>query len=88
METEATCAVGLGGTSTHDIRHAAASLLIASGADVKVDQSILGHASATITMALYGHLSSDAPWRAMPGMPKSRPKQASNPKESEVRLSE
>lgn len=30
---------------------------------------ILGHATATMTMDLYGHLFSDAPWRAMERMP-------------------
>jgi len=66
--SKATRAVGLGGTSIHNLRHTAASLLIASGADVKVVQSILGHATATMKMDLYGHLLSEAPWRAMAGM--------------------
>jgi site-specific recombinase XerC len=38
------------------VRHAAASLAIASGADVKVVQQTLGHSSATMTMDTYGHL--------------------------------
>ena len=38
----------------------ARSTLIASGADLKVVQSILGHASAAMTMDLYGHVLSDA----------------------------
>ncbi len=33
-----------------------ASLAIASGADVKVVQQMLGHKSATMTLDLYGHL--------------------------------
>jgi Phage integrase family len=33
----------------HDLRHAAASLMIASGASVKIVQQQLGHASATLT---------------------------------------
>jgi integrase len=32
-------------------------------------QTILGHASATMTMDLYGHLFSDAPRRAMERLP-------------------
>ena len=40
----------------HDLRHTAASLAIASGADVKAVQRMLGHASATMTLDLYGHL--------------------------------
>lgn len=66
---EATKSAGLPGTTIHDLRHTAASLLIAAGADVKAVQTILGHASATMTMDLYGHLFSDAPWRAMAQMP-------------------
>ena len=50
--TQATAAVGLAGTTIHDLRHTAASLLIAAGADVKAVQMILGHATATMTMDL------------------------------------
>jgi hypothetical protein len=39
----------------HSLRHTAASLAIASGADVKVVQQMLGHKSATMTLDLYGH---------------------------------
>ena len=67
--TASTRAAGLAGTTIHDLRHTAASLLIAAGADVKAVQTILGHASATMTMDLYGHLFSDAPWRAMERLP-------------------
>ena len=67
--TRATQAAGLAGTTIHDLRHTAASLLIAAGADVKAVQVILGHATATMTMDLYGHLFSEAPWLAMERMP-------------------
>jgi len=67
--TETTTRVGLAGTRIHDLRHTAASLLIAAGADVKAVQSILGHASATMTMDLYGHLFSDAPFVAIGLLP-------------------
>ena len=40
----------------HELRHTAASLAIASGADVKVVQQMLGHGSATMTLDTYGHL--------------------------------
>jgi integrase len=40
----------------HDLRHYLASLLIASGADVKVVQARLRHASAKTTLDTYGHL--------------------------------
>ncbi len=43
----------------HELRHTAASLAIASGADVKVVQRMLGHKSATMTLDLYGHLMPD-----------------------------
>ena len=38
------------------MRHTAASLAIAHGADIKVVQQMLGHHSATMTMDTYGHL--------------------------------
>ena len=44
----------------HDLRHYFASLLIASGADVKVVQARLRHASAKTTLDTYGHLWPDA----------------------------
>jgi integrase len=44
----------------HDLRHDFASLLIASGADVKVVQARLRHASAKTTLDTYGHLWPDS----------------------------
>lgn len=43
----------------HDLRHYYASLLIASGSDVKVVQARLRHASAKTTLDTYGHLWPD-----------------------------
>lgn len=43
----------------HDLRHYFASLLIASGADVKTVQARLRHASAKTTLDTYGHLWPD-----------------------------
>lgn len=40
----------------HDLRHYFASLLIASGCDVKVVQARLRHASAKTTLDVYGHM--------------------------------
>lgn len=40
----------------HDLRHTAASMLIAQGAHPKIIQERLGHASITTTMNRYGHL--------------------------------
>lgn len=44
----------------HDLRHYLASMLIASGADVKVVQARLRHASATTTLDTYTHLWPDS----------------------------
>jgi integrase len=43
----------------HDLRHYFASVLIRSGASVKVVQARLGHASAKTTLDVYGHLFGD-----------------------------
>jgi integrase len=52
-------AIGIPELHPHELRHTAASLAIASGADVKVVQQMLGHSSAAMTMDVYGHLFSD-----------------------------
>ncbi len=44
----------------HDLRHYYASMLIASGADVKVVQQRLRHSKATTTLNTYSHLWPDA----------------------------
>ncbi|WP_225440440.1 tyrosine-type recombinase/integrase [Amycolatopsis eburnea] len=41
------------------MRHTAASLAIAAGADVKVIQQMLGHADAAMPLNVYGHLFPD-----------------------------
>lgn len=56
----AAVAVGLAGLVPHELRHTAASLAIASGANVKAVQSMLGHASAAMTLDRYSHLFDDA----------------------------
>lgn len=43
----------------HDLRHTAASLAIASGANVKAVQRMLGHASAAMTLDTYADLFDD-----------------------------
>jgi integrase len=45
--------------TVHDLRHTAASLMIASGANVKTVQSQLWHKTATMTLDQYGHLFPD-----------------------------
>ncbi len=47
------------GLTPHKLRHTAASLAIAAGADVKVVQQMLGHADAAMTLNIYGHLFPD-----------------------------
>ncbi len=42
--------------TAHDLRHTAASLAIASGANPKVVQRMLGHASAAMTLDVYADL--------------------------------
>lgn len=48
------------GFSFHDLRHYLASMLIASGADIKTVQARMRHASARTTLDTYGHLWPDA----------------------------
>lgn len=48
--------VGLEGVRTHDLRHTAVSLAVASGASVKLIQLMLGHTSAAITLDVYAGL--------------------------------
>ena len=57
--TETAASLGLKGLHPHALRHTAASLAIASGANVKVVQQMLGHKSAIMTLDLYGHLFPD-----------------------------
>ena len=56
---EAAASIGLAGLNPHELRHTAASLAIAAGADVKVVQQMRGHASAAMTLDQYGHLFGD-----------------------------
>lgn len=50
---------GLPRMTVHDLRHTAASLAIASGANVKAVQRMLGHASAAMTLDVYADLFDD-----------------------------
>lgn len=52
-------AVGITGLVPHGLRHTTASLAISAGANVKVVQRLLGHATAAMTLDRYGHLLSD-----------------------------
>ena len=55
----AAASVGLAGLTPHELRHTAASLAIASGANVKAVQRLLGHASAAMTLDVYSGLFDD-----------------------------
>lgn len=44
----------------HDLRHGAASLMLEQGIDLTVVSRMLGHASATFTFNVYGHIRDDA----------------------------
>jgi integrase len=48
-------AAGVTVTRLHDMRHAAATLLMEQGVPVKVIADILGHQSVTTTMEIYQH---------------------------------
>lgn len=50
---------GLRQITAHDLRHTAASLAVSSGADVKIVQRMLGHASAAMTLDVYADLFED-----------------------------
>jgi len=52
----AVAAAGVGPLRVHDMRHTCASPVIAEGADIKVPQRMLGHASAALTLDRFGHL--------------------------------
>jgi hypothetical protein len=47
---------GLPPIRLHDLRHGAATLTLATGADLKVVQDLLGHSSITITADTYAHV--------------------------------
>lgn len=47
---------GLPRIRPHDLRHTAATLLLARGVPVKVVSEMLGHANVGITLSIYGHV--------------------------------
>src|SRR5262249_22369347 len=55
---------GVPSVRVHDLRHTAASLWLAAGADPKVVQRGLVHATAAMTMDLYGHMLDANLWQA------------------------
>jgi integrase len=55
----ARAAVGMPGVRFHDLRHAFASIYLASGGSLKDLQLLLGHSTIAITADLYAHLEAD-----------------------------
>ena len=51
---------GLGHWTPHELRHSAASLLLASGVPLVQVADFLGHSSAAVTAAVYAHVLDDA----------------------------
>jgi integrase len=47
---------GLPDVRFHDLRHGAATVLIAAGVDLKVVSELLGHSSVAITADIYAHV--------------------------------
>lgn len=47
---------GLGHWHPHELRHSAASIMLAQGTPLFVVSEVLGHASVSITKDVYGHL--------------------------------
>ena len=58
--TDACDAAGLGHWTPHELRHSAASLLLASGVPLVQVADFLGHSSATVTASVYAHVLDDA----------------------------
>ena len=56
--------LGLDGLRLHDLRHASASLMLASGVDVRTVSGRLGHAHASTTLDIYAHMIHQADERA------------------------
>ncbi len=48
---------GLPRMTFHDLRHGAATLLLAQGVDLKTIQEILGHSTITVTATFYAHVA-------------------------------
>ena len=56
-EFKAICVkAGLGDWHLHELRHSAASLMLAMGVPLQVVSEVLGHASIRMTADVYGHI--------------------------------
>jgi len=52
----------------HELRHPAASLLIAQGVPLRTVMDVLGHSTVTLTANTYGHLYDEARQEAAQAM--------------------
>ena len=59
---------GLGKWTPHELRHSAASILLAQGVSLKVVSETLGHSSIRVTADVYGHLMEPAKAEAAEAM--------------------
>ncbi|MCS5732716.1 tyrosine-type recombinase/integrase [Herbiconiux daphne] len=82
--TKAVAGAGLDelGITPHKLRHTAASMAIAAGADVKLVQRMLGHKDATETLNTYGHLWPDRLDEVTTALEKARSKALSKSKKN------
>jgi site-specific recombinase XerD len=67
----------------NDLRHTCGSLWLGAGADPKVVQRILGHASAAMTMDFYGHLIDHSLWDSATRVGASDPENTQTPSAGE-----
>ncbi|MGI8703444.1 MAG: tyrosine-type recombinase/integrase [Candidatus Limnocylindrales bacterium] len=51
---------GLPALRFHDLRHAAATLMLDAGVPIAVVSKLLGHSSPTTTLTIYAHILDDA----------------------------
>lgn len=56
---KAAAAIGRPDARPHDLRHTAATVAIANGADIKSVQALLGHATAAFTLDVYAHATEE-----------------------------
>jgi len=53
-------AAGLGGVRLHNLRHAFASVLVASGTNPRIVSDLLGHSTVGFILQVYAHGSDEA----------------------------
>jgi integrase len=55
-------------TNIHSMRHTTATLLLASGANIRIVQEVLGHSDIRVTMGTYAHLARDVVRESLNGV--------------------